>query len=214
MPASVPQGRPAARRRGGRLVALAVLALHALLLLGALRLGVWRDRQQPRREPAPLRVTLLQLPRTAQPAGNAPLLPQPRPARPAPRLREPQAITLPVPDVTAEPEVPAPTPAQAAASEPPRALDLRLPRRIAGPAAGRNPALDDARANSARPATVESRIASLLGGVDGIVEERLDDSRMRLRRGTGCVIVHPSRAERIDPFNSSAMPKLRGVEGC
>jgi hypothetical protein len=53
-----------------------------------------------------------------------------------------------------------------------------------------------------------------LGGVDGIVEERLADGVMRFRRGTSCVLVWPNRAERIDPFNASAFPKMKGVEGC
>lgn len=217
MPASVPQGRRPARRRGSRWVALAVLALHALLLVGALRLGVWRDRQLPRRDPPPLRVTLLQLPRTAPaaPAVPAPALQPPARAATA-RVREAEAITLPAAEAAPPLEAPAPppAPAQAAASEPPRPLDLRLPRRTPGITAQRNPALDDPRANTLRPATVDSRIAAALGGVDGIVEERLADGLMRFRRGNACVLVWPSRAERIDPFNSSFSPKLRGVEGC
>lgn len=194
----------------------AVLLGHALLLGGALRLTVWRDRQAPRREAPPLQVLLLK-----PPIATAPAAP-PATLRPAMR-REPQAITIlparPAPDTPRAITQPAPAePATAAvdepASAPPRPLDLRLPRRPPGSPSASNPALDDPRANTARPATVESRIAAALGGVDGIVEERLDDGRMRLRRGNSCVIVHPNRAERIDPFNASSFPKLRGVESC
>ncbi len=197
---------------------LVVLLGHAALLGGALRLTVWRDRQAPRREPPALQVLLLRPPPVTATAAPAPAA---APRRPATQP-EPQAITAVPPEGAPGAAAPAPAPtsqpaaaaADSPASAPPAPLDLRLPRRPPGATATRNPALDDPRGNSARPATVESRIAALLGGVDGIVEERLDDGRMRLRRGSSCVVVHPSRAERIDPFNASPFPKMRGVEGC
>lgn len=214
----MPQAPGPGRRRVGRpLVIGLVLLAHVLVLLGVLRLGVWRDRRAPERQRPPLQLLLLRPPPPPDARAPAPEVPR-QPVR-----REPQAITV-VPPVF----LPAPEPATAApaaitapevalpagppASAPPR-LDLRLPQSAPGVAA-RNPALDDPRANSARPPTVESRIAAALGGVDGIVEERLDDGRMRFRRGTSCVVVHPNRAERIDPFNASAYPKMKGVEGC
>lgn len=194
----------------------AVLLGHALLLGGALRLTVWRDRQAPLRDAPPLQVLLLRLPVVMAPSA-APAAP-----RPAAR-REPQAITVTPPNAvpaapTAITQPAAAEPPDAAvenpASAPPRPLDLRLPRRMPGSPSAHNPAVDDPRSNSARPATIESRIAAVLGGADGIVEEHLDDGRMRFRRGTSCVVVHSNRAERIDPFNASSFPKLRGVEGC
>lgn len=213
----MPQAFGQGRRRGGRaLTVAAVLLAHAVLLVAALKLGVWRDRRPAQRETPPLQVLLL---RPAPARANAPA---PASARPATH-REPQAISvappLPEPPVAiTSPELPpGETPPPAAAERPasaPPPLDLRLPRRPPGTATARNPALDDPRAHGARPATVESRIATLLGGVDGIVEERLDDGRMRFRRGTSCVLVHPNRAERIDPFNASVLPKMKGVEGC
>jgi len=193
-------------------MAAAVLLAHLALLGGALRLTVWRDRVPPARPAPPLVVMLLQ-PRATPPRAPAALPLPPKVARPPAVRLEPQAITLPAPEVPAAPATPAAVAAEAPASAPPP-LDLRLPRSPFGTSARRNPALDDPRSNSARPATVEGRIASLLGGVDGIVEERLADGVMRFRRGKSCVLVWPNRAERIDPFNASAFPKMKGVEGC
>ncbi len=99
--------------------------------------------------------------------------------------------------------------ASAAARTP--ALRLSLPRGAAGP---RNPALDDPRANT-RSHGLEARLAATLGGADGpITEERLSDGTLRLRRGSRCVLVRPSRQAQIDPFNESISPKARGVESC
>lgn len=215
----MPQGPGLSRRGVGRpLVIALVLLAHGLVLLGVLRLGVWRDRRAPERQRPAVQMLLLRPPAPARADTPPPAVPR-RPAR-----REPQPITVapPLPAPITESAPAAPTAitvpdATAASAEPPASaptrLDLRLPRRAPG-VASRNPALDDPRANTARPPTVESRIAALLGGVDGIVEERLDDGRMRFRRGNSCVVVHPNRAERIDPFNASSFPKMRGVEGC
>lgn len=212
----MPQAPGPGRRGVGRpLVIALVLLAHGLLLLGALRLGVWRDRRPPERPRPPLQLMLLRPPPLPRADAAAPDVPR-RPAR-----REPQPISVappaPAPERTADGPTAITAPDAAPSAEPPASapprLDLRLPPRAPG-VAGRNPALDDPRANSARPWTVESRIAAALGGVDGIVEERLDDGRMRFRRGSSCVVVHPNRAERIDPFNASAYPKMKGVEGC
>ena len=135
----------------------------------------------------------------------------------------PQAISLPAPalrtaDTPQPPTTPtmpgaAPAPAPSSAPAP---LNLALPRAASAPWRTRNPVLDDERANSNPLArqTVEARIAAALGGSDQVTEERLDDGRIRLRRGSQCVLAHPNRAERIDPFNSSVLPKLRGLEKC
>jgi len=99
------------------------------------------------------------------------------------------------------------------AAVPAAPLNLALPRGASAPWRGRNPALDDPRSNTPR-ATLETRLAEALGGTDQITEERLDDGRLRLRRGNSCVVVHPNRAERLDPWNASVLPKMRGVEKC
>ena len=131
----------------------------------------------------------------------------------------PQAISLPAPALrTADTPQPPTTPATtgAAPALSPAPLNLALPRAASAPWRTRNPVLDDERANSNPLArqTVEARIAAVLGGSDQVTEERLDDGRIRLRRGGQCVVAHPNRAERIDPFNSSVLPKLKGLEKC
>jgi hypothetical protein len=95
----------------------------------------------------------------------------------------------------------------------PPSLNLALPRGASAPWRDRHPGRDDPRTNTPR-ATLESRIAAALGGVEGITEEQLEDGIMRFRRGTQCVLVHPNRAERLDPWNKSVSPKMRGVEKC
>lgn len=121
------------------------------------------------------------------------------PARPP--VAEPQAITLPPPE-----------PAAPVASAP---LNLVLPRAPQAPwRNGRNPALDDPRANTARVRTIEDRIAGVLGGSDQITEEHLADGSVRFRRGPSCVIARPNRAQAIDPFNASVSPKPRLIDSC
>ena len=207
--------------RGPRAVLL-VLGLHGLLLLVALQLTVWRDRV-PRQRAAPaLTVGLLPLPSEAPAAARrspsrdraaraqaAPLQVRTLPAR----VSEPQPITQPITQPIVQPT----QPTAPLADTPPRAaLDLRLPRGASAPWRARNPVLDDERANTnpAARQTIEARIAAALGGSDQITEERLDDGRIRLRRGRQCVVAHPNRAERLDPFNASVLPKLRGLEKC
>ncbi|MBA4177181.1 MAG: hypothetical protein C0505_11570 [Leptothrix sp. (in: Bacteria)] len=201
------------------------MALHVLGLAAALRLGAWQDRSPPPRAQAPLLVWLQAPPALAAapgrppPAHQATARPQATPA--AARQRPaPQAITLPSPSAAndvqaaagaasaAEPVAPAS--ARAAGQAP---LNLTLPRGASAPWRQRHPGLDDTRANTAR-ATLDSRIAAALGGSDRITEERLSDGRMRFRRGNDCVVVHPSRAQGLEPWNGSVMPKMRGVEKC
>ncbi len=62
---------------------------------------------------------------------------------------------------------------------------------------------------------METRIRDATGGVgETIIEERLADGTLKLRRGTSCVLVHPSRAATLDPFNEAFSKKARGVESC
>ena len=195
-----------------------MLGLHGLLLLAALQLTVWRDRV-PRQRAAPaLTVGLLPLPSEAPAAARrSPSRDRAARAQAAPLqvrtlptpIGEPQPITLPLMQPT-QPTAPL------ADTPPPVALDLGLPRGASAPWRARNPVLDDERANTnpAARQTLEARIAAALGGSDQITEERLDDGRIRLRRGNQCVVAHPNRAERLDPFNASVLPKLRGLEKC
>jgi hypothetical protein len=209
--------------------AAGVLLLHAIAGGLALRLTVWRDRVPPAAaqapvllwwpasqpvapSPTPARAKAV-APAAALPPAGAPPAPLPTPARAA----EPQAIQLPAA------EVPRTVPSAASGAAPvapvapiaPPALNLALPRGASAPWRQRPAALDDERANSAPNKSLEARIAAAIGGAgDEVVEERLDDGRLRLRRGTACVIVHPSRAGRLDPFNESFSPKARGVENC
>lgn len=203
-----------------------VLGLHGLLAAGLLQLGAWKDRHGPPPMHAPLLVWLLdQKPqRAAAPAAAArprtpPATAAQRPdalhRRPVPSVPgEPHAITLPAAASTAQPAPVAPlaqaAPAASAASAP---LNLALPRGASSPWRTRNPALDDPRTASQKP-TVESRIAVALGGSDNITEEPLGDGRIRMRRGKSCVVVVPNRAQTLDPFNASAMPKARVADKC
>jgi hypothetical protein len=215
--------RPALRApRHATPVLLFVVALH--LLMGALlaSLGVWPDRvagghsSRPQPEPPPLTVWLLR-----QIEGRSLPAPTPPPAqRAAPQaLRKPleqaQAITLPVITNEGAGEPPAPAAAPAAAQEAqPQApaetraapLNLTLPRAASAPWRQRNPVLDDTRGRSAR-ATFESLLAGAMGGDGRWTEERIDNDRIRFRRGNTCVELERSRSERIDSFNSSYSPK-------
>jgi hypothetical protein len=223
MPA-LPQ-RPAPRLRALAAVGLAHLAL--LMALGTAR--VWPDRDRAT-QPVPLWLRWVE-PEPGPGAAPAPDRKRERtaatPARPAPprpvrgpeRARaaaEPAAITaLPAAPPGSAAAAGAPVSAPGDASPAPRAtapLQLDLPRAASAPR--RNPALDDPRANTPK-ASFESRLNDAMGGVgERVVEERLSDGTLRLKRGTQCVLVHPSRAAGIDPFNEAYSPKARGVEKC
>lgn len=199
---------PIGPARPGARVAAVVLALHTLLGGALLRLGVWQDRHPVTPPRAPLVVTLLDTPRLAPtPAATLPLRPR-TPA--APRASAAPAAAFIAPDApqAAAPAAPTLTVAPApAASAPPPPLDLRLPRSAAATAQrGRNPALDDPRANTPR-ATFEQRLRDAMGGDGTWVEERLDDDRVTFRRGRTCVDVERSRADQLDPFNRAAAAK-------
>jgi hypothetical protein len=201
-------------RRPGVGVAAAVLALHLGLVLALLGARAWPDRQAA--APAPtIEVRLIQVAPLAEVARPAPQRELPARARlTAPGRREAQAITLPSP-VTSQPAPPAATsePALEATSSNPPALRLDLPRGASAPERWRQPALDDPRANTPRR-TLEALIAGTMGGDDRLIEEPLGDGRIRYRRGSDCIVVHPARGALIDPFNQSASPTPRLVQSC
>jgi hypothetical protein len=85
-------------------------------------------------------------------------------------------------------------------------LNLALPTGASAPWRQRNPVLDDMRGRSAR-ASFESQLVGAMGGDGRWAEERIDNDRIRFRRGNTCVDMERSRSERIDPFNSSYSPK-------
>jgi len=205
-------------RRPGVAVAAAVLALHlglALVLLGA---RAWPDRQAAL-APQEIEVRLILLAPIAErmrPAAE-PALPPRAPQSNVLRQAEPQAITMPA--AAAQPPLPAadgtaaPAPPPAAESSAAPALRLDLPRAGSAPQRWRQPALDDPRANTPRR-TLESMIAGTMGGDDRLIEEPLGDGRIRYRRGSDCIVVHPARGALIDPFNQSSSPTPRTVESC
>jgi hypothetical protein len=214
-------------------VVLAHLGLLALVLLGTARVAP--DRQQAvRASPLWLRLLPTAPEPSAAPAKNAATAaapPQPLPRRAAaaaqpaavrqpPRAQEQPALQwLPAPAAQATASsaaVPAtaspPLAATSAASAAAAALRLELPRAALGQRA--NPALADERHRAERT-TLETRIRDATNGVgDTIVEDRLADGTLKLRRGTACVLVHPSRVASIDPFNEAFSKKARGVEAC
>ena len=205
-----------ARRR--RLAALlAVIACHVLVYL-LLRSSTWHAQ---RSEPPPRTTTLRLLPWLAPPPSTSPrssrepaaTAKQPRPAAPAAiTLSAPAAISLPTPDATQAQADAAPLPALPAlpASQPPRPLELTLPRGYATRPDARTPALDDPRASNART-TPEQRMAAALD--TRVIEEDLGDGRRRIRQGDKCVIVQPSRIGQLMPFNDAAArsPSLVGA---
>lgn len=66
------------------------------------------------------------------------------------------------------------------------------------------------------PMTVERQIAAAAAESGPWVEERIDDNRFRLRRGTTCVMLERPRAAIIDPFSDAAqrLPWNASVSKC
>jgi hypothetical protein len=95
-------------------------------------------------------------------------------------------------------------------------LNLALPRAASSAWRQRSPALDDARANTRTRPTMAALIDAALGGdVNGpISEEHLADGSVRFQRGSQCVIARPNRAQNLDPYNSSFLPKPRLIDKC
>jgi hypothetical protein len=94
-------------------------------------------------------------------------------------------------------------------------LDLRLPTRspTGSPATVRTPAQQavEARVGGARKSTPEERMGRRLETT--WTEERLDDGRVRLRRGDDCAILSEARAAQIDPWNNRGTAP-RGAGAC
>jgi len=198
-----------------------VVGLHAAVLL-----ALWQHRSpalhdtQPQRRLTAVRLIAPATPREPPPRMTPSVAParaaQPRSVAPAVVRAEPAAP----PD--AVPPAPPPPPPQI---EPPRTT-LRLtlpPGYAASSAAGRNPALSDARSNTPRP-TLEDRIADATGGAGAWVEEQTSDNRVQsvgalgehrtvMRRGDTCVEVFKSRIADTDPFNGNVAPRAARMVG-
>lgn len=198
----------------------------ALLVVLLLHLGAWvalrhTQGEGARRVPLvePSRISVRLLPWSAAPSA--------RTAPQRPRLetpREPAAITpartvdavsprtAPTASITApaEPALVA-SPPEMPASQPPRPLDLNLPRGYAAQPGARNPAIADPRANTTRP-TPEARMARSFD--TQVTEEVMDDGRRRFRQGDKCVIATPSRTTQLMPFSESAARIPAMVSAC
>lgn len=207
--------------RHGLIALLCVVALHAGLYALLRRSTGWRLRHAT--EPACAPVTLRLLPWRKTLAQRAPAEPEQMPTPANRPLTARAAITITPPTSTAVSAVSAVNAGRAvnaqaetstlpelAASQPPRSLDLTLPRGYADRPGSRNPALDDARAITSRT-TPEQRMAAALD--TRVVEEDLGDGRRRFRQGANCVIVKQSRIGQLMPFNEAAArtPSLVGA---
>ena len=205
---------PAWKPRHSPATVLVVLALHLVVLAGALRLGVWPERTPSEHRP-PLAVQLIWQRLTAPapppktpPQAEAPALRPPRTARPvqpsqpamlpAPAVTDPalQAITQP----TATPGEPATPPSAAVGPAP--ALNLALPRGASAPWRQRAQAVDDPRSNTPK-LTLEQKLAMAMGGEGEWVEEVIDADHRRLRRGNTCVYLQRPAAAQLDPFHQA-----------
>jgi hypothetical protein len=201
-----------ARTGSQRRVALvAVLAVHAALftLLGR----TWMPRPT---SPAADRVSVRLIPTTpALVRPQPPADPTPRTAKPVSAIRpnRPRPVDpAPPQDV---PTVAADTPgnpsgitfAPEAPASQPRPLDLTVRRGSVVAPDSRNQALQDPRSNTPRT-TPEQRMSAAFD--TRVIEESLGDGRRRIRQGSSCVIVTPSRAAQINPFDdrSARTPSL------
>jgi len=104
-----------------------------------------------------------------------------------------------------------PEPTLPAAPAPP--LNLELPRSARLPASSPSlvdRALNDPRANSPR-LSFEKRMSADFD--QAVTIETLADGTKRYRQGAQCVLVHPSRAGQLDPFDR-VHNQAGGVEKC
>lgn len=199
--------------------AVGVAALHVLLYLLLRGSGIAPTRTASR--PTQPATTLRLLPwRSAPPravVAESPTRPAATPRPQGLRSQVPAAITpsaaLSPSSATANNHAAddAPPPPEPAASQPPRPLDLNLPRGLATRPDARSPALDDARANSARR-TPAQRMARSLDTT--VIEDEMDNGRRRYRQGDTCVIVKPSRIGQLMPFNEAATRTPSLVSAC
>jgi hypothetical protein len=202
------------------IVGLGVIGFHLalyLLLRGSVG-GPERQASRPTQAPTTLRLLPWRQP-TPQQAPDAST-----PAAQATQARAPRVPRAPAPITTAAPAAtgtpapsPAPTQADAAAlpalpaSQPPRPLDLSLPRGWATRPDARHPAIDDPRANTPR-LTPEQRMGRTFD--TQVIEEQMEDGRRRIRRGADCIIVAPSRTAQLMPFNDAAARTPSLVSAC
>ena len=172
-----------------------VLCLHLLLLLG-LQWGLRQANDKPLALPAGIDFYLPPLRRERPPTKEA------KDARKRPAdISRPSAATITSAPAT-EPSIPAAVtatvtaaPTAQSADPPPARLILTLPALAAS--APRNPALSDARTNTAR-LTLEEKMARAL---DGTVHQQVmaDGTTIRRRVGNQCVDLHESRAVALMP---------------
>lgn len=199
--------------RHGLIALLCVIALHAGLYALLRGSAGWRVRHaiEPARAPITLRLLPWREPLAPRAPPESKPMPTPMPT-PADRPRSSRAAITITPSAWAPPMAQAeasPVP-DLAASQPPRSLDLTLPRGYASRPGARNPAIDDTRAITART-TPEQRMTSALD--TQVIEEDFGDGRRRFRQGANCVIVKQSRIGQLMPFNEAAArtPSLVGA---
>ncbi len=194
-----PRGLPASGRR----LAVAVLAAHALLLLGLL--GAARVQVLVRRDDGVARLSLL-----SEPAPRTPLQPVPPPPR---RARTPTTPPVAIPRVPVatspdRPALPAPTPEAATApvmlAPPPASsapLQLSLSRdQLKGFARPARPAAAAfARVVKLHGEKVADAIDQAIGMSDDLVVESLGDGSFRAHYGRECTILKPTEMSRLDP---------------
>ena len=204
-------------RRIALTVLLCVIVLHIGLYAMLRGSSGWQPQQVARAPGAS--VTLRLLPRREPIERHARVEANATPRPQTPRRDMPAEIARPTRSaITPSASLPVAAQAEAAplpalpASTPPSPLDLTLPRGFAARPAPRNPALDDPRANSARPDSPEARIAA--GFDTRLIEDELGEGRRRLRRGANCVIVTPSRVGQLMPFDDAAARTPSMVSTC
>ena len=83
------------------------------------------------------------------------------------------------------------------------ALNLNLSRKDISSTAPRSFA-EQSPFRGSLPKTVERQIASAAAETGPWTEERIDNDRIRMRRGNTCVMVERPRAASIDPFSEAA----------
>lgn len=206
--------------------AVAVAMLHVVVFALLWTMKAPQERQGPALERTSTMVWLKTPADPPQRELLPSVAPSPRPDRPAPKPREGANLGAPSgapptarvaleerelqgitpPDQAARAQAAGPaasgasqpaTGAPAARTVAPPPLNLQLPRGASAPWRQRSPALEDSRVLS--PAqTLEHRLGQALAGNGPWQTERLDNDRLRLRRGAECVMVVRSRAGQLD----------------
>jgi hypothetical protein len=197
-----------------RAALVAVLAAHAALftLLG----HSWMLRPPP--NAARVAVRLIPTPTPVRP--RPPAVPAPRTTSPLPSIHPGRAPPVAPAPALVEPPVSVDGPGMAsggitvtpeAPASQPRPLDLSVRRGSPVSPEARNPALQDPRSNTART-TPEQRMSAAFD--THVIEESLGDGRKRIRQGSSCVIVTPSRAAQINPLDEQSARTPSLVSAC